>query len=205
MRQIFHTLTMVFGKKINNGRFPMNKQNKSQSSDQSQKMSLNYFRTYAVTEIERFVRESAVKLNSRKIADRNFWAIMVDGIHIGGDVVVVILGVDTLGEKHFLSISQGSTENTEVVLSCLDQLRERGILFTEKVVAVIDGSKALKKALENHFDNQVVIQRCLNHKSWNVESKLAKKYHFEFKEKLRQAYGLNDYDEAKREFENLHN
>ena len=63
---------------------------------------------------------------------------MVDFIHIGGDVVIVILDVDTLGEKHFLSISQGSTENTEVVLSCLDQLRERGILFTKKVVAVID-------------------------------------------------------------------
>ncbi|MBE7411798.1 MAG: transposase [Leptospiraceae bacterium] len=62
MRQIFHTLTMVFGKKINNKRFPMNKQNKSQSSDQSKKMSMNDFRKYAVTEIERFVRKSAVKM-----------------------------------------------------------------------------------------------------------------------------------------------
>ena len=99
---------------------------------------------------------------------------MVDGISIGGDIIVVALGVDTDGNKHFLSISQGSTENSIVVSECLNSIRYRNIQFTGKVVAVLDGAKALYKSINEFFGANIEIQRCLNHKVKNVEAKLDK-------------------------------
>jgi transposase-like protein len=88
---------------------------------------------------------------------------MIDGIYIGGDVIVVVLGVDLSGEKHFLGVVQGSTENSVVVEECLNHLSDRNIQFTDRVVAVLDGAKALKKAVRNYFGDRVEIQRSLNH------------------------------------------
>lgn len=146
-----------------------------------------------------FIKKSRAYLNefnTRHFPGQQFWAIMVDGIAIGGDTIVVILGVDTSGNKHFLGISQGSTENSVTVAECLNQLSERRIQFTDRVVAVLDGGKALHKAVTEHFGNRVEIQRCLIHKMRNVEAKLAEKYYSEFATRVRQAYGLNDFTDA---------
>lgn len=148
-------------------------------------------------------RECLNQINTRKFSDQVFWALIIDGIHIGGDVLVVAMGVDLAGEKHFLGVSQGSTENAIVVSECLSRIAERKIQFTDKIVAVLDGAKALKKGVETHFGQRVAIQRCLNHKVRNVEAKLAKKYHFELKERIRQAYGCNDYADARPEFDKI--
>lgn len=149
-------------------------------------------------------REYLNEINSRRFPDRVFWAIMIDGIYIGGDVIIVVLGVDLAGEKHFLGVSQGSTENSIVVEECLNRLADRDIQFTDKVVAVLDGAKALKKAVQGHFGDRVEIQRCLNHKMRNIQAKLAKKHHYDLKEKIRQAFSCNDYLEAKEEFQKIH-
>jgi transposase-like protein len=149
-------------------------------------------------------REYLNEINSRKFTDKVFWALMIDGIYIGGDVIVVVLGVDLDGEKHFLGIIQGSTENSEIVEECLNHLSDRKIQFADRVVAVLDGAKALKKAVLNHFGDKVDVQRCLNHKVRNIEAKLAKTHHTELKEKIRQAYNCNSFKEAQEEFNQTH-
>ncbi len=147
-------------------------------------------------------REALNELNSRRFPDLQFWAIMVDGIHIGDDVIVVALGIDQSGNKHFLGISQGSTENSVVVQDLLSSLERRKLQFTERIIAVLDGAKALRKSVLSHFGKErVAIQRCLIHKERNVFSRLSKKHHKDFNTRVRQAYGFNEYSEARREFE----
>jgi putative transposase len=70
---------------------------------------------------------------------------------------------------------------------------------------VLDGSKALRKGVVNHFGDRADIQRCLIHKIRNVEAKLEKKYHFDFKQKIHQAYSLNGYEECKESMNSIVN
>lgn len=86
-------------------------------------------------------RESLNHLNSRVFADQKFWCIILDGIEVGGSIVIVALGVDTTtGSKHFLGVSEGSMENTETCVSLLQSILDRGIQFTDRVLAIMDGS-----------------------------------------------------------------
>ncbi|MCB1174559.1 MAG: transposase, partial [Leptospiraceae bacterium] len=154
-----------------------------------------------------FIKESSKylnEINSRRFAGHVFWALMIDGIYIGDDVIVVVLGVDMAGEKHFLGVSQGSTENSIIVEECLNRLNDRDIQFADKVVAVLDGAKALRKAVKHRFGDKVAIQRCLNHKVRNIEAKLPKKDRPELKDRMRQAYDCNKLADAKEEFEKIH-
>ena len=148
-------------------------------------------------------REALNILNSRKFPDATFWAIFLDGIEFAGTVAIVALGVDLQGNKHILGISEGSTENSEVCTGLLSNIMERDIRFTDKIIAVLDGSKALKKAVISVFGKRVEIQRCLLHKRRNVEGKLEKKFHGELKSRITQAYELNDYLDARKSFSNI--
>ncbi|MDH4267883.1 MAG: IS256 family transposase [Deltaproteobacteria bacterium] len=165
---------------------------------------LGVSKSTASRQFQKNSRESLNEINTRKFPDSEFWALMIDGTYMGGEVIVVALGVDRSGNKHFLGISQGSTENAEVVKSLLGSIASRDIRFTERVIAVLDGSKALKKGVISHFGKEhVAIQRCLIHKERNVIARLSKKHHTEFNTQVRQAYNSNDYDEAKKEFNSV--
>lgn len=148
-------------------------------------------------------REALNEINIRRFPDTIFWAILVDGLHVCDEVIVVAMGVDVSGNKHFLGISQGSTENTEVVNGLLSSIVDRNIKFTDKVLAVIDGGKALRRALTDHFGDKVSIQRCLIHKKRNVIARLAKKHRGEFSAKLSVAYNCNDLSTAHCELEKV--
>ncbi len=111
---------------------------------------------------KKFIKESRKSLNEMNI----------DGVNFGGDMVVVALGVDKQGNKHFIGISQGSTENAEIVADLLGSIALRNIQFSHKVICVLDGSKALRKGVLDHFGKRADIQRCLIHKIRNVEAKL---------------------------------
>jgi transposase-like protein len=76
---------------------------------------------------------------------------------------VVALGIDIDGVKHPLSLVEGSTENATLVTELLVGLRERGLNVTRPILVVIDGSKALRRAVVDVFDHPV-IQRCQLHK-----------------------------------------
>lgn len=150
-------------------------------------------------------RKSLNEMNQRTFEGKEFFALFIDGTNFGGDMVVVALGVDMQGNKHFIGISQGSTENAEIVSDLLSSISERKIQFSKKVICVLDGSKALRKGVLEHFGERADIQRCLIHKIRNVEAKLDKVYHEDFKEKIRHAYSLNDFEECKTSMHNVVN
>ena len=69
-------------------------------------------------------------MNQRRFEGKEFFALFIDGVNFGGDMVVVALGVDTQGNKHFIGISQGSTENAEIVSDLLAGIADRQIQFS---------------------------------------------------------------------------
>ena len=133
----------------------------------------------------------------RDLSGVDLAVLVVDGIALQESIFVAALGIDRQGVKHFLGMVEGATENAEVCVALLDNLKERKLTMERAVLAVVDGSKALLAALKRFFGRLAVIQRCQEHKIRNVQSYLPKKYHQEIEHKLRAAYGMSDYGEAR--------
>lgn len=83
-------------------------------------------------------------------------------------MAVAALGIDADGGKQILGLAEGATENSAVVTSLLTDLVERGLAIPQGALAVIDGGKALAKALRDVFGAAITIQRCIVHKQRNV-------------------------------------
>jgi putative transposase len=129
-------------------------------------------------------------------------AFMVDGVHFAGHCCVVALGVGIDGTKHPLGLVEGSTENATLVTDLIVDLRERGLDVTKPVLAVIDGSKALRRAILDVFDH-AVIARCQLHKVRNVTSKLPDALAATVTSKMRAAYRNPDPLAAEADLEAL--
>jgi transposase-like protein len=114
-------------------------------------------------------------------------AFMVDGVHFGEHCCVVALGIGVDGTKHPLALVEGSTENATLVTDLLVGLRERGLDVTGPVLVVIDGSKALRRAVLDVFDRPV-IQRCQLHKIRNVRDRLPERLRPVVTARMRRAY-----------------
>jgi transposase-like protein len=114
-------------------------------------------------------------------------AVMVDGVHFGEHCCVVALGVGIDGTKHPLALVEGSTENATLAGDLLVGLRERGLDVTRPILAVIDGSKALRRAVLDVFDRPV-IQRCQQHKIRNVRDRLPQRLRSVAEARMRRAY-----------------
>ena len=111
--------------------------------------------------------EAALKaLVERPITARQL-AVFVDGIHVGDSVAISAVGVDEAGKKQVLGLSEGATESAASVGALLDSMIERGVDPSLSILFVLDGSKALAKAVRDRFPN-AVIQRCQIHKLRNV-------------------------------------
>jgi len=104
----------------------------------------------------------------RKLSDLSLAALMLDGIVCGEHTVLVALGIDEKGSKHILGLWEGATENAVACTALLSNLVERGLDTTRSMLVVIDGSKALAKAVRDTFGNRALIQRCQVHKKRNV-------------------------------------
>ena len=114
-------------------------------------------------------------------------AMMVDGVHFGEHTCVVALGIDIDGTKHPLSLVEGSTENATLVTELLVGLRERGLDMTRPILTVLDGSKALRRAVLDVFDRPA-IARCQLHKIRNVQDRLPDRLRTTVAAKMRRAY-----------------
>ncbi len=138
----------------------------------------------------RFVAATETALATLMAADLSgldLVALMVDGVHFAGHCCVVALGIDIDGTKHPLGVMDGSTENATLVTDLIVDLRERGLDVTKPILAVIDGSKALRRAVLDVFDH-AVIHRCQLHKIRNVEDKLPDSLASTVATKMRAAY-----------------
>ena len=104
----------------------------------------------------------------RRLDELDLPVVMIDGIHFRDRVILVVLGIDSQGNKHVLGLREGSTEAARVVRSLLADLIERGLHAERMRLWVIDGGKALRKAIVECFGATAVIQRCQEHKRRNV-------------------------------------
>ena len=124
-----------------------------------------------------FVKESAqalAKLMSRSFAGMHIVAIYVDGVIVASHHIIAAVGVDAQGCKHVLGLASGSSENARVVKDLLASLAERGVDLNEPRLWVIDGSKALRSAIEQRCGEAARVQRCRIHKIRNVVHRLPK-------------------------------
>src|SRR5271166_6365733 len=120
----------------------------------------------------RFVALSADRMKEWMASDLsqlNLLVIQIDGIHIEEDLVLLAaVGVDSVGDKHPLAVIEGATENATVVQALLDNLIERGLDPKVCRLFIIDGAKALTKAIRKTFGRHTPIQRCQIHKARNI-------------------------------------
>lgn len=119
----------------------------------------------------RFVNATAARLaqfRSRPLDDARWLICFVDGFDFAGHTMVGALGVTAEGIKVPLGVVQGSTENTSVVRALITDLRDRGLDAGEGILFVLDGGKALAKAVREVFGEHAVIARCRVHKQRNV-------------------------------------
>ena len=142
------------------------------------------------------------ELMSRRLDDLDLVAFMVDGVHFGEHTCVVALGIGSDGTKHPLGVEEGSTENAAVVTDLITGLRERGLDTTRPILAVLDGAKALSKAVKDVF-GKPVIHRCQEHKIRNVKDKLPEKLRSVTEKRMRQAYHAETALQAEAELTQL--
>ena len=103
-----------------------------------------------------------------------------------------------MGDEHPLGLIEGATENAATVQALIDNLVERGLDTTEPRLFIIEGSKALSKALRRTFGGAAAIQRCQVHKAGNILERLPKSLHALVRRVLRQAWELDDADKAEK-------
>jgi len=127
------------------------------------------------------------ELLAADLADLDLVCLMVDGVHFGEHCCVVALGIGIDGTKHPLALVEGSTENATLVTDLLVGLRERGLDVTRPILCVIDGAKALRRAVLDVFDHPV-IARCQLHKLRNVRDKLPERLRGPVERRMRAAY-----------------
>jgi transposase-like protein len=118
-------------------------------------------------------------------------------------VLIAAVGIDEKGEKHPLAVVEGATENTATVQALLDNLTGRGLDPKVCRLFIVDGVKALVKAIRNTFGGHTPIQRCQVHKARNILERLPKHLHATVRKALRQAWELADADKAEKLMRNL--
>jgi putative transposase len=146
------------------------------------------------TFVER-TRRSLGELMSRRLDDVRLAVMMIDGLELRGRTNVVALGITTEGVKIALGLWEGSTENATVATALLSDLVERGLDPEQGILFVIDGAKALRRAIRNVFGDAPV-QRCLRHKERNVTEHLPERERPAVKQRLRRAWALDDHARA---------
>lgn len=155
----------------------------------------------------RFVALSAEKLSEWMSADLgklDLLVIQIDGIHIAEDLVLLAaVGVDGNGDKHPLGLMEGASENAAVCQALIDNLTGRGLDPEICRLFIIDGSRALSKAIRASFGADTPIQRCQVHKARNILERLPKTLHASVRKALRQAWELDDADKAEKLIRNL--
>ena len=133
------------------------------------------------------------------ISKLDLLVIQIDGLHVAEDIVLIgAIGIDGHGEKHILGLVEGATENTAATQALLDKLVERGLDPAVPRLFILDGAKALSKAVRATFGQHTPIQRCQVHKARNIAERCPKKYVASVRTTLRKAWEMDEVLEAER-------
>jgi transposase-like protein len=133
-------------------------------------------------------------LLARRFDELKLLVIYIDGLIFGDYTMIGAVGVDSEGNKHVLGIREGATENSTVVTELLEDIVARGLDPKRRMLFVIDGSKALRAAINAVFGAQQPVQRCRAHKLRNVLDHLPKEQREQVKSVLRAAWKLDAKD-----------
>lgn len=154
----------------------------------------------------RFVALSAARLGewmSRPLGELDLPVLFVDGVHFRDRMVLIALGIDAEGHKHVLGIREGSTENATVVRALIADLVDRGLDCERPRLWVIDGAKALRRAIRDLFGDCALVQRCQVHKLRNVLDHLPKTLHASVRRAIQDAWASRDPALGLRQLERL--
>jgi transposase-like protein len=134
------------------------------------------------------------QLLERRFDEVELLIIYIDGMHFGDQCVLAAVGVDVAGHKHVLALREGATENAEAAKDLLQHLVAQGIDPARRRLFVIDGSKALRTAINAVFGAEAPVQRCRNHKLRNVLGRLPREQQAQTASLMRAAWKLNQKD-----------
>jgi transposase-like protein len=129
-------------------------------------------------------------LLNRRFDELKLLVIYIDGLIFGDYTMIGAVGVDVEGNKHVLGIREGATENSTVITALLEDIVARGVDPQRKMLFVIDGSKALRAAINAVFGAHQPVQRCRAHKLRNVLDYLSREDRPQVKSVLRAAWKL---------------
>jgi putative transposase len=147
--------------------------------------------------------ERLAGLNRRPLDEQRWLIIFIDGFSFGQHLLVGALGVTAEGVKIPLAVVEGTTENATLCTRLTANLRDRGLDASNGLLFVVDGSKALSKAIRAVWGDKALIQRCRLHKERGILDHLPDAEHDWVRRKLRAAWNLTDADAAKRDLEAL--
>ena len=149
----------------------------------------------------RFVAKTRAQLEawqSQPLDGLDLVALLLDGVHVGEHCLIVALGIAADGQKHALGLWEGSTENATLCQSLLSNLQSRGLQTDRSLLVILDGSKALRKAVRDLFGDVALVQRCQVHKLRNVLDHLPERQRTWAKAILQRAYRSADVGTARR-------
>jgi transposase-like protein len=152
--------------------------------------------------IER-TRTALGELMGRRLEDVRLAVMMLDGIEIADRTHVVALGISTDGVKIPLGLWEGSTENATLARTLLADLVDRGLDPEQAILFVIDGAKALRRAIKDVFGEHALVHRCHRHKERNVCELLPERDRDTIRARMRAAWALSDVELAKQRLELL--
>ena len=138
------------------------------------------------------------------LSELDLVAIQLDGLHLDDHLLMIgAVGIEVSGQKHPPGGVEGATGNAATVQALLDNLFKRGLDPEGCYLFIVDGAKALSKALRRTFGADIPIQRCQIHKARNITDRLPPRHHAAVRRALKQAWELNDADKAERLIRNL--
>ena len=148
-------------------------------------------------------RTALAELMARRLDDMRLAVMMLDGLEIAGRVHVVALGISTEGVKVPLGLWEGSTENATLARSLLADLVDRGLDPGQAILFVLDGGKALRRAIKDVFGEHALVHRCHRHKERNVCDLLPERDRPRVLARIRGAWALTDAEEAEQQLVRL--
>lgn len=139
--------------------------------------------------------EAALKqLMERRFDEVDLLILYIDGMKFQDQCVLAAVGVDVQGRKHVLALREGATENAEAAKDLLQHLVDHGVDPSRRRLFVIDGSKALRTAINAVFGADTPVQRCRNHKLRNVLGRLPRQQQAQTASLMRAAWKMNPKD-----------
>ena len=126
----------------------------------------------------------------RRLEGLELLLLYVDGVRFGDHQVLVAVGVDEQPQKQVLGLAEGARQNHMVVNGLLEGMVQRGLKSDRKYWFVIDGSKALRSAIEAVSSCEQPVQRCRNRKVENVSGYLPEELNGSVKAVMRAAFRL---------------